>query len=102
MADASPRLLPPGSADTRELRPGFTSVRDVVTGEDRRRLRIALTFFAAECGSVSARHVDLGVHGLQQNLQPRLIVGRAQMLRNPAHITGLGHDLHLLWPPTRS
>ena len=35
----SPRPSPPGSKDTGESRTGFTSVRDVITGEDRHQLR---------------------------------------------------------------
>ena len=31
---------------------------------------------------------------LQQDLQLRLVVGRPQVLHDPAHTTGLGHDLN--------
>ena len=37
---------------------------------------------------------DLLPTSLQQDLQLRLVVGRPQVLHDPAHTTGLGHDLN--------
>ena len=37
---------------------------------------------------------DLLPPSLQQDLQPHLSVGRSQVLHDPTHTTGLGHDLH--------